>query len=63
MIEEGATLGIGCVVLPNVRVGRGAVVGAGAAVVRDVPANTTVVGIVARPTLRSRFAEHETRSE
>lgn len=63
VIEEGATLGTGCVLLPNVRVGRGAVVGAGAVVVRDVAPHTTVVGAVARPTLRSRFPEDETRSE
>ena len=63
VIEERATLGTGCVILPNVRVGRGAVVGAGAVVVRDVAPNTTVVGAVARPTLGSRAAEDETRSE
>jgi sugar O-acyltransferase (sialic acid O-acetyltransferase NeuD family) len=62
VIEEGATLGTGCVVLPNVRVGRGAVVGAGAVVVRAVAPDTTVVGTVARPTLRSRSAEDEARS-
>jgi sugar O-acyltransferase (sialic acid O-acetyltransferase NeuD family) len=54
VVEEGATLGTGCVILPNVRVGRAAVVGAGAVVVRDVAADTTVVGAVARPTIRSR---------
>lgn len=59
VIEEGATLGTGCVILPNVRVGRGAVVGAGAVVVRDVAPDTTVVGTVARPTLRSRFGDDE----
>ena len=61
VIEEGATLGTGCVVLPNVRVGRGAVVGAGSAVVRDVAPDTTVVGTVARPTLRPRSAIREGR--
>ena len=55
IVEEGATLGTGCVILPNMRVGRGAVVGAGAVVVRDVAPDTTVVGAVARPTLRSHF--------
>jgi sugar O-acyltransferase (sialic acid O-acetyltransferase NeuD family) len=56
VVEEGAMLGTGCVILPNVRVGRGAVVGAGAVVVRDVAPETTVVGSIARPTLRSRLA-------
>ena len=57
VVEEGAALGTGCVILPNVRVGRGAGVGAGAVVVRDVAPDTTVVGTVARPTLRSRSAQ------
>lgn len=63
VVEEGATLGTGCVVLPNVRVGHGAVVGAGAVVVRDVVPDTTVVGAVARLTLRSRSGEGEPGSE
>lgn len=63
IIEEGATLGTGCIILPNVRVGRGAVVGAGAVVVRDVAPDTTVVGVVARPTLRSRVTGDETPSD
>lgn len=53
VICEGSMLGSGCVILPNVRVDRGAVVGAGAVVVRDVAPDVTVVGTVARPTLRS----------
>ncbi len=42
-------LGAGCTLLPEVRVGEGAMVGAGAVVTRDVPANLTVVGVPARP--------------
>jgi sugar O-acyltransferase (sialic acid O-acetyltransferase NeuD family) len=57
IVEEGVTLGTGCVILPSVRVGRAAVVGAGAVVVRDVAPDTTVVGAVARPTLRSRAGD------
>jgi sugar O-acyltransferase (sialic acid O-acetyltransferase NeuD family) len=63
VIEEGVTLGLGSVVLPNVRVGRGAIVGAGAVVVRDVAPDTTVVGNVARLTLRSRSAGDEAGAE
>jgi sugar O-acyltransferase (sialic acid O-acetyltransferase NeuD family) len=63
VIGEGATLGTGCVLLPNVRVGRGATIGAGAVVVRDVAPATTVVGTVARPTLPSRIAKDQARSE
>jgi sugar O-acyltransferase (sialic acid O-acetyltransferase NeuD family) len=56
VIEEGATLSTGCVILPGVRVGRGAVVGAGAVVVRDVAPDTTVLGALARPTLRTSLS-------
>lgn len=56
VIEEGATLSMGSAILPGVRVGRGAVVGAGAVVVRDVPPDTTILGPVARPTLRTALS-------
>ena len=63
LIEDGSTIGTGCVVLPEVRVGRGAVVGAGATIVCDVAPGTTVVGAAARLTLPSRSARDETQSE
>ena len=59
VIEEGASLGLGSVILPNVRVGRSAVVGAGAVVVRDVAHGATVLGAVARPTLAARGVRDE----
>jgi sugar O-acyltransferase (sialic acid O-acetyltransferase NeuD family) len=46
-VGEAAMVGIGSTVLPKVRIGASATVGAGAVVIRDVPANTTVVGIPA----------------
>ena len=48
VIEAGASVGGGCVLLPGVRVGRHALVGAGAVVTRDVPAHGLVVGNPAR---------------
>jgi acetyltransferase-like isoleucine patch superfamily enzyme len=48
VIEEGASVGGGCMLLPGVRVGRHALVGAGAVVTRDVPAHGLVVGNPAR---------------
>ena len=44
----GAFVGVGAVCAPNVAIGANAVVGAGAVVVRDVPADTTVIGNPAR---------------
>ena len=48
-IEEGAAIGGNVTLLPGVRIGRGATVGAGSVVTRDVEAGATVVGNPARP--------------
>lgn len=48
VIERDVWIGANATLLPGVRVGRGAVVGAGAVVSRDVPANAVVVGVPAR---------------
>jgi len=48
VLEDNVWLGGGAIVLAGVTVGRNAVVGAGAVVTRDVPANTVVVGNPAR---------------
>jgi maltose O-acetyltransferase len=47
VIEDDVWLGTNAVVLPGVRVGRGAVVGAGAVVTRDVPPFSVVAGVPA----------------
>jgi acetyltransferase-like isoleucine patch superfamily enzyme len=47
-IEEGASIGGGATILPGVRIGAFAFVGAGSVVTRDVPANATVAGNPAR---------------
>lgn len=44
VIEDDAFIGMNSVVLPGVTVGRGAIVGAGAIVTRDVSPYTVVVG-------------------
>lgn len=47
--REDAFVGTGAVAIPGVRIGRRAIVGAGATVTKDVPDDTTVVGTPARP--------------
>lgn len=48
IIEAGASIGASVVVLPGIRIGEGAMVGAGAVVTRDVPAGALVIGNPAR---------------
>lgn len=53
VLEDGCDLGVGAIILPGVTVGRGAQIGAGAVVTRDVPAYAVAAGNPAR-VLRSR---------
>ncbi|MGH3004327.1 MAG: acyltransferase [Gaiellaceae bacterium] len=48
VVERGASLGSGSVILGGLRIGQGALVGAGAVVTRDVAAGETVAGNPAR---------------
>ena len=48
VIEDDVLIGANAVVLEGVRVGRGAVVAAGAVVIEDVPAGAVVAGVPAR---------------
>lgn len=48
IVERGAAIGSGAVVLGGVRIGERATIGAGAVVVHDVPAGATVLGVPAR---------------
>ena len=43
-ICEGASIGAGAVLLPNITIGSKAMIGAGAVVTKDVPENAVVVG-------------------
>lgn len=47
-LESNVTVGVGAKILGDVVIGDGARIGGGAVVLRDVPANTTAVGIPAR---------------
>jgi acetyltransferase-like isoleucine patch superfamily enzyme len=48
IVERGASLGSAAVILGGIRVGEGALVGAGAVVTRDVAPGETVAGVPAR---------------
>jgi acetyltransferase-like isoleucine patch superfamily enzyme len=48
-VGEGAFLGVGTVAGPGCRIGAWSIVGAGAVVVKDLPANVTAVGMPAAP--------------
>ena len=52
VVEEGAFLGLGVVVVPGKRVGAWSTVGAGAVVVDDIPPGVLAVGVPARPIKR-----------
>ena len=49
VLEDGCSVGAGAVILPGVRIGKCAMVGAGAVVTRDVESYETVVGCPAEP--------------
>ena len=49
VIEDNCIIGSNVILLPNIRIGRNSVVGAGSVVISDVPPNSVVVGAPARP--------------
>lgn len=48
LVKKGASIGSGATILAKVTIGENAIVGAGAVVTKDVPANTVVAGNPAR---------------
>lgn len=44
IVEDEVSIGAGAVILPGVKIGKGAMVRAGAVVMQDVPSNAVVVG-------------------
>ena len=59
VLEEGVLIGTGAQILQYRHVGRGATVGAGAVVTRDVAEGATVVGVPARPMSRLSSPERD----
>lgn len=49
VIEDNCIVGQNVILFPNIRIGRNSIVGAGSVVINDVPPNTIVVGVPARP--------------
>lgn len=54
IVEKRASIGAGAVLLPGIRIGAGAMIGAGSVVVSDVPPHSTVAGNPARSLLHRR---------
>ena len=48
VIEDDVWIGFGVIVLDGVKIGKGAVLGAGSVVTRDIPENTVAVGVPAK---------------
>ncbi len=47
IVEQGASIGANATILPGIKIGRNALIGAGAVVTKDVPENAIVIGVPA----------------
>lgn len=47
-LEEGVFIGLGTKILPNIKVGKFSTIGAGAVVTKDIPDNSTAIGMPAK---------------
>ena len=61
VVKKGASIGSGAVILCGITIGERAMIGAGAVVTRDVPADTTVAGVPAR--VRARTPSRKRRPD
>jgi acetyltransferase-like isoleucine patch superfamily enzyme len=49
ILKDGVFIGAMAIIMPGVTIGENSTVGAGAVVTKDVPSNTTVIGVPAKP--------------
>jgi acetyltransferase-like isoleucine patch superfamily enzyme len=57
-IKKGASIGSSSTILCGLTVGENAIVGAGSVVTKDVPPNTIVAGVPAKPLKKKNLAEN-----
>ncbi|HEY4754569.1 MAG TPA: acyltransferase [Ignavibacteriaceae bacterium] len=57
-VKKGASIGSSSTILCGLTVGENAIVGAGSVVTRDVPPNTIVAGVPAKPLKKKVFTEN-----
>ena len=48
VIEDNVWLGMGCIILPGVKIGQNSIIGAGAVVTKDVASNVVAAGVPAK---------------
>jgi acetyltransferase-like isoleucine patch superfamily enzyme len=44
IVEDGVSIGAGSIILPGIKIGNNSIIAAGSLIVKDVPANVTVMG-------------------
>lgn len=63
ILANNVFVGINATVLPEIHVGKGAIIGAGAVVTENVAAGTTVVGVPARPIEKRKENIHDSHHQ
>jgi len=60
VLEDGCDIGAGTVILPGIKIGEGAIIGAGSVVTKDIPSFTVAAGVPARPLRKRTKKDNET---